>query len=217
MNCSIALPLSQPAGLSSTTILPPCTSTAAPSGSRGFAHRALRGVRRAAAPGGSAARRSRPCPRRPGPRAARRSCGCRRPRAAARSPESGGGGACRARRAARRRAGRRPAALSGANILSMRGERAAADQRDRAAASPPYSALQQLNSAAPASHRLGRLRDIEQRAVEVEEEGPVADENGGILPASARPAGGARRARAPCTRPRWRMRAASSSMRPAQR
>ena len=123
-----------------------------------------------------------------------------------------GGG--RLPRASRRSTPCWPAAgsLSGANILSM----PAIGRPLTSASAPPaasYSAVEQLEVGAPACTAAGSRDDVEQRAVDVEEEGPVRLAKGGIT-CPPRPGGAARARARDSTRRRWRMRAASSSMRP---
>jgi len=93
-------------------------------------------------------------------------------------------------------------------------ERAAADERHGAAARVLEPA-EKNDLRLAGIDRFGRVGDLEQRAVEVEEERPVTLEWGHLFQ-SAPERRRAARARA-ITRLRWRMRAASISMRPAQR
>jgi hypothetical protein len=98
------------------------------------------------------------------------------------------------------------------------GDRAAADQGEGATGGA-LQALEQPPLGAARAHRVGTLGVVEQRAVDVEEQRPVGAERRRGIGRRAQGAAAPRRGAWACaiTRRRCRMRAASSSMRPAQR
>ena len=175
MKSRIAVPLSRPAGLISTHALARLQRGSPRRRSDASCARMSRctcgELRRAR---DSAARATRPCPRAAGPRGARRTAAsCGAAARASRHSDAVRAAYLRARRAARSRAGRRRGSTrSPEQAVGVARSLRPVIERDRAAELRRAAPAAALRARGIDAHAVGRRRDVEQRAVDVEEQRP---------------------------------------------